>query len=941
MKNFLAKIWVPALLVMIAAMQSFGIDATRAVGLRRLSDSLTSSRLEDSLSASGISGDSTIGHLHDIIDTVLSDSLKLVIADSTVRDSILTDSIIADSTKVRSARDTIRIPDSLKEKDPFFYKYYIAVKDSLTRVQVRDSLILAGDTLELMKLDSLYIKDSTETAVAKFNAWYNSLSKRERKKYDAEQALPGLIAAARRKQEIKDSIRARKDSIIEATPRILETFAFPDSMQYKRIVTWQLDRNFNDLKGLREQGSDTSFNYNFYDYSFMKKDVNATWLGVAGSPVQLYDFFKREEERNVVFFTPLREYSYSPETLPMFNTKTPYTELAYWGTLFANQEKEETNVKVLTTQNITPELNLTLIYNRFGGNGMLRREDYSNRTFVAATNYVGKRYMMHAGYIWNKIHNSDNGGIQDLFWIRDTTVDSREIEVYLKNAQSERKKQTVFLDQTYRIPFTFIEDLKGMKERKRKETVRDSIMASGDSLAIAALQSAEKAEMEAAAEKSDTVSVSDDITTAFIGHSSEYSVFSKSYSDDIPTSDKAGREFFNDRFYLNPTKSYDSLRVMRFDNRIFMRLQPWSDDAIVSKIDVGVGDKLLNYYSFRPENYLTGPHTVVQNSLYLYAGAKGQYDKYLKWDASGDYTFAGHEANDFSIKGNLSFSMYPFRKDRRSPLTLGARFETSLREPDYYQQHLYTNHYMWNNDFDKISTTRLEATVDIPRWKTHAKVGYALLSNNIYYDTEGIVRQNGKPMSVLNASLRQDFTVGAFHFDHQALLQFSSDNDVLPLPALALNFRYYIEFNVVRDVMRMQIGANALYTTKWNAPAYNPVLGVFHNQNTEQYGDCPYIDAFINVQWKQASVFIKYVNANMGWPCKSADYFTAHGRIATQSAIKFGISWPFWVFPGRNGSAGSSSGVTSGGGSRGASSGMMPSGGGRGGMQSAANRTMR
>ena len=920
MKNFLAKIWVPTVLVMIAAMQSFGIDATRAISMRRVSDSLSTSKMLS---------DSTIISLHD--------SIIMLDLDSARKDSIIIDTI--DTVKVIKARDTIVIPDSLKEKDPFFYKYYIAVKDSLTRVQVRESLILAGDSLELAKLDSLYIKDSTEVAVARFNAWYNSLSKRERKKYDAEQALPGLIAAAMRKQEIKDSIKARRDSIIEATPRILETFAFPDSMQYKRIVTWQLDRNFNDLVNLREQDSDTSFNYNFYDYSFMKKDVNATWLGVAGSPVQLYDFFKREEERNVVFFTPLREYSYSPETLPMFNTKTPYTELAYWGTLFANQEKEETNVKVLTTQNITPELNLTLIYNRFGGNGMLRREDHSNRTFVAATNYVGKKYMMHAGYIWNKIHNSDNGGIQDLFWIRDTTVDSREIEVYLKEAESERKKQTVFLDQSYRIPFTFIEDLKGLKERKRKEAVRDSILASGDSTAIAALKASEEAELAAEAENKDTTSVTKDITTAFIGHSSEYSVFSKSYTDKIEKSDTPGREFFNNRFFLNPTQSNDSLRVMRLDNRVFIRLQPWSADAIVSKLDVGVGDKLLNYYSFSPKSYLTGPETVAQNSVYLYAGAQGQHEKYLKWNAFGDYTFAGHELNDFSIKGNLAFSMYPFRKDRHSPLTIGAHFETSLREPDYYQQHLYTNHYMWNNNFGKISTTKIEGTLDIPRWKTSLKVGYALLSNNIYYDTEGIVRQNQTPMSILTASLRQDFKAGWFHFDHQALMQFSSNNDVLPLPMLALNFRYYVEFNVVRNVMRMQIGANALYTTKWHAPAYNPVLGVFHNQNTELYGDCPYIDAFVNVQWKQASVFIKYVNANMGWPCKSADYFTAHGRIATQSAIKFGISWPFWIFPGKNGSSGGSkAGAASGGGSRGAS---LPAGGGRGGMKSARGQMIR
>jgi hypothetical protein len=182
----------------------------------------------------------------------------------------------------------------------------------------------------------------------------------------------------------------------------------------------------------------------------------------------------------------------------------------------------------------------------------------------------------------------------------------------------------------------------------------------------------------------------------------------------------------------------------------------------------------------------------------------------------------------------------------------------------------------------------------------HSSFDYALLSNNIYYDTEGIVRQNTDPMSVMTASLRKDFIVWKFHLDHQALFQLSSNKDVIPLPMLALNLRYYLQFDVVKKVMQMQIGANAAFTTKWYAPAFNPVLGVFHNQNVAEYGNCPYIDAFVNIQWKRACIFVKIVNVNMGWPNKSADYFSAAGYIAPQRAIKFGISWPFYIQPGRN-----------------------------------------
>ena len=871
MKNLLAKIWIPLLLVTLAALQSFGIDAGRAIGLRRISDSLYVNRLEDSTAI---------------------DSTAL---DSVITDSILTDTIPADTASLLTARDTIKVPDSLRYTDPFFYKYYIAVKDSTTRAMVRDSLMQACDTLELMKLDSLYIKDSTETAIAKFNAWYASLTKKERKKYDYEQALPAKIAALNRKMEVKDSIKAAKDSVIAATPRILETFAIPDSMQYKRIITWKEDRHFHDVN---LQKFDTTYNYHFNEYPYYGEDINTTWLGVSGSPEQTYNYFKRADTDNAIFYTALQRYSYSPETLPNYNTKTPYTELAYWGTLFANKEKEESNIKVLTTQNILPELNLTLEFRRYGGNGILKREDTNNRNVVIAGNYMGKRYLMHTGFIYNKVARSENGGVVDNFWIRDTTVDAREIDVYLKDASSTTKKNTVFLDQSYRIPFTFIENLKGRKERKHQEALRASIMENGDSLAIAELLQKEAEELEEKEAAADTVN--NNITTAIIGHSSEYSVFRRIYQDNIDKNDEFGRKFFNDRFYLNPTRSADSLRVMKFENRFFIRLQPWKSDGIVSKLDVGIGDKLANYFSFKMSDYIQGSSNTLLNSTYLYAGAKGQYKKYFTWDAKGEYTFLGYEMNDFGVHANLGFSAYPFRRDKNSPLTLKAHFETTLKEPDYYEQHVCTNHYRWDNDFGKISSTKIGATLEIPRWDLNASFDYALLSNNIYYDTLGIVRQNPEPMSVMTASLQKNFKLWKFHLDHQALFQISSNKDVLPLPMLALNLRYYLQFDVVKKVMQMQIGANAAFTTKWYAPAFNPVLGVFHNQNVEEYGNCPYIDAFVNIQWKRACIFVKVVNVNMGWPNKSADYFSAAGYIAPQRAIKFGIFWPFYIQPGRN-----------------------------------------
>ena len=224
-----------------------------------------------------------------------------------------------------------------------------------------------------------------------------------------------------------------------------------------------------------------------------------------------------------------------------------------------------------------------------------------------------------------------------------------------------------------------------------------------------------------------------------------------------------------------------------------------------------------------------------------------------------------------------------------------------------------SNHYKWDNTFSKISTTKIEAALDIPRWQLQASFGYALLGNNIYYGTDGTVQQNTTPMSVLTASLMKNFRLWKFHLDHKALLQISSNESVMPLPLLALNLRYYLQFDVVKKVMQMQIGADGRFTTKWYAPAYNPVLGVFHNQTETKYGNCPDIDLFVNIQWKRACIFIKVINIGMGWPNDKADYFSAHHYIHSQRAIKVGIFWPFYVQSGRNAKVGGGGAANSGG----------------------------
>ena len=891
MKNLWSEILVPAVIASLTVIGTVGVESARAVRPDTRVRLLREVRL-DTLRKDTIPQDTVRKAV-----TVKRDTILKNLSDDEFDFFGETVQEVIDTTPLIFARDTMKVPDSLRLTDPFLYRWYVATKDSLTHRIVVDSLRAAGDTLDWPRIDSLYVVDSTAAAKERFRLWYAGLSKAERKKYDAEQRIAKTLHRQDSIQHIKDSVKRVRDSIVENTPRILETAWLPDSLYYKRLVAWKHDRYFNRVE---PYVWDTTANYHFHDYPYLKEDIGGTFLGMTGSAVQTYNFFKREDPRSTVsYYAPYESWTYSASSIPMFNTKTPYTELAYYGNLLNSETTSNDDIRIFTTQNILPALNLAAEYKTYGGAGILKNQKARNKTAYVTANYLGKRYLAHGGLIWNNVNRAENGGVSDISQVRDTVLDDiREVDVFLGSATNKYTKRTLFFDQSIRLPLSFIEDIKhrGDTSYVRKDTLNK------------------------------------DLTSFFLGTSSEWSVYNKFYTDEIAKSEKAVRAFYNDNFYINPTKSADSLHTMRLDNRVFARFQPWHEDAVVSKVEGGIGDRYQSHYAMRPGSYLYKQSSDKWNSIYTYAGAEGRISRYFEWDALGQLNFAGHDAGDFFIRGKAKLSVFPFRRDSLSPISLTARFETDLKEPDYYEQHLYTNHFMWDNDFSKTSTTRLQASLDFPKWGIYASAGYALLANNIYYDSLGVIRQNPDPMSVVTAALRKDFRLGILRLENSALFQLSSDEKVVPLPKLALNLRWYLQFPVVsEDVLKMQIGVDARYNTKWYAPGFNLVTGTFYNQREMQYGETPYFDVFLNMQWKQACIFLKLENAGEGWPTKKHDYFSAHRYIHPPQIVKFGITWPFYPPLGaqRKMSDRASSGLGGGGGSGRGSGGRSTGGGAR------------
>ena len=109
-----------------------------------------------------------------------------------------------------TARDTMKVPDSLRLTDPFLYQWYVATKDSYIHKLVVDSLKAEGDSLIWPRVDSLYLADSTYKAKLAWEKKWAGMSKAERKRWTYENVqLPAILHK-------QDSIR--KIRTVSSTP---------------------------------------------------------------------------------------------------------------------------------------------------------------------------------------------------------------------------------------------------------------------------------------------------------------------------------------------------------------------------------------------------------------------------------------------------------------------------------------------------------------------------------------------------------------------------------------------------------------------------------------------------------------------------------------------------------------------------------------------------
>ena len=651
----------------------------------------------------------------------------------------------------------------------------------------------------------------------------------------------------------------KADSTKKKRPRKpLESYFFSDSIRSLRNFKWHINRDYNTVE---VEPIDTTLTLWRLDYPHYHKRLGNNSVGGLGQASTDVNYFERSRSREFTFSQPYDAYTYNTENVPFYNMKHPYIWMTY---LESGQKRyREEHFEIMSSQNINPSTSVSL---NFRSRGSRSRYDVSrvrNKNFSGPVAHTGRRYSVFAGYTNNKVEQQESGGVVGDWAITDTIFEMPSgVPMRLAGAEAKNlyRNNAFFIKQSVGIPFV-------------RMTERDFSMA--------------------------------DLPAIYVGHTFEYNEWSKVYTDKYSTYKDERYEritnngdvswisktdtYYKDWFY-NPEKTRDSTYERIITNRIFVQAQPWDRNGVVGTIDGGVGIDVHTYSQFTQIDYLSGKiKKVNKTSWFTYAGVQGKIRKYADWGANFKIYPSGYRGGDYEISARASFSAYIKRK----PLTLSGSFSESMTSPGYWQNNCDSNHYRWSNDFKKEGETRFNISFTVPDYGVELGFWQSILRNKIYYGADCKPKQHDGAVSVTSIYAQKNFNLKGVHLDHRVLVQLTSDRYVVPLPTASVFLSYYYEFWVKRDVLRLQVGMDGRFNTRYYAQGYNPALSVFYNQNETSVGNYPYLDAFIAAKWKRMRILLKYQHWNYGL-FGNQEYFAVARYPLNPGMFKFGISWTFY-----------------------------------------------
>lgn len=590
-------------------------------------------------------------------------------------------------------------------------------------------------------------------------------------------------------------------------------------------------------------------------------------LGNMGSPRLSRLFFERKTPDDFIFDAPYDFWIKDAQDFRFTDAKTPHLTLDYYKG--GNKRTGEEHLKGYFTANFNKRFGIGFDMDYLLGRG--RYDNQSTSMFDARvyTYYRGDIYNLYVTANKDEIKVAENGGIQELLYITNP------------EAKAEGKKQYSPED----IPFRMYSNWNNLKRAQgllnQNLTIKTTVSRT-DSIG-------------------DTVyTFHRDVELGKIAHTLEIGNLQKRYIYyKIP-------DGYYTKTYLK-NDSVDKMRNFYVTNTLSLSLLEGSTRWAFAGLSA--------FARYEYKNYAM-PDTL-GSSEYMRRYSEGNFSiggrlekakgENLTFRAEIESILLGENIGDFTLSGQMQLKYPVWGKEAR----IGAYADMSAKKSPFFYENYHSTYAWWDNDFKKEFRTRFGGYIDLEKTGTRFQLDVENVANYIYLkndagpytNSDGVVQpsysisaaQHTGSIQVLSATLQQNFKLGPLHWDNQITYQLSGDKKIIPLPDLNVFSDLYFKF-IYYKRLHMEVGANALYFTRYDAPGYCPAVGMYHLQNEtcmQQVGGYPLLTGYVNCSLRGVRFYVMYYHANYGL-MNNRDSFIVPGYPANPGMVKFGLSWTFY-----------------------------------------------
>jgi hypothetical protein len=278
------------------------------------------------------------------------------------------------------------------------------------------------------------------------------------------------------------------------------------------------------------------------------------------------------------------------------------------------------------------------------------------------------------------------------------------------------------------------------------------------------------------------------------------------------------------------------------------------------------------------------------NQLFLGGNATFRY-RIFGVEAAGEIKIPDITAP--SETNNLNTEYWARAAARTGPITaelFSASYAPTLTEREFSGNHYEWSNYGFDNTFVNQLTGRLDQTLG--RQRLQASVAVANISSLVYYNEQAVPAQLSEQRQLVMIGVRHRLQVGNFFADNQGTYTLGGDQEGLRIPSLVANAKVYYQGFIFKKALFGQIGTELYYQSRFRAYDYSPSTQQFFVQDHFLIRRYSLLDAFVNIDIRTVSLFLKMAYLNQG--LHRNGYFRTPYYTGLPRRFEVGLKWQFF-----------------------------------------------